>query len=350
MKHVAQAAGVSVMTVSLALRRDPRIPAGTREHVLATAARVGYRRNPLVSALMAGLRGWHPRRSDAHVIAYVESYSEAATRQQSASLRRFRDGAREAAAQHGYRLEVFHMGEQGLSEDRLKRVLHARGIRGVVFAPFPRTGSALAQSWDEHAMATLGFSLAQPPLHRAVNHQVHSFRLALAQLLALGYRRVGLVMSRHEDQRVERNWISSALLAQHEHAGTDRAFPLFFVEQVEREPLLTWLRRQRPDVVLSTEPGVQAIVRGASATPEAGIGFAHLHLSARGGGCAGIDQNNERVGAAAVDLVVEQLHGNHYGVPANPKTVLIEGRWVPGRTAPGPGGRQQKPTSRPSCA
>ncbi len=335
MKHVAQAAGVSVMTVSLALRRDPSIPADTRERVLATAARLGYRRNPLVSALMAGLRGWHPRGNDAHVIAYVESYAGALTRQQHATLRRFRDGAREGAAQHGYRLEVFRMSEEGLSEAQLKRVLGARGIRGVVFAPFPLTGSALTLPWDDHALATLGFSLARPPLHRAVNHQVHSFRLALAQLLALGYRRIGLVMSRHEDQRVERNWISSALLAQHEHAETDREFPLFFVEHVEREALLAWLRRERPEAVVSTEPGVQGVVQAAALRAKRPIGFAHLHLAERGSGCAGIDQNNERVGAAAIDLVVEQLHGNHYGVPANPKTVLIEGRWVAGRTATG---------------
>jgi hypothetical protein len=44
------------------------------------------------------------------------------------------------------------------------------------------------------------------------------------------------------------------------------------------------------------------------------------------------------VGAAALYLVVEQLHGNSFGIPQNPKTVLIEGRWVPGTTAPGPGG------------
>jgi DNA-binding LacI/PurR family transcriptional regulator len=37
MKHVAQAAGVSVMTVSLALRHAPSIPVATRERVLAAA-------------------------------------------------------------------------------------------------------------------------------------------------------------------------------------------------------------------------------------------------------------------------------------------------------------------------
>jgi hypothetical protein len=44
------------------------------------------------------------------------------------------------------------------------------------------------------------------------------------------------------------------------------------------------------------------------------------------------------VGAAAVDLVVEQLHGNSYGLPEIPKTVLIEGRWITGTTACGRSG------------
>jgi hypothetical protein len=89
-------------------------------------------------------------------------------------------------------------------------------------------------------------------------------------------------------------------------------------------------------VVVSTEPGVQPLVRIAARVEARPIGFAHLHLTSGAVGCSGIDQDNERVGAAAVDLVVEQLHGNNYGVPANPKTVLIEGHWRPGRTAPGP--------------
>ncbi len=67
------------------------------------------------------------------------------------------------------------------------------------------------------------------------------------------------------------------------------------------------------------------------------MGFAHLHLTPDAVGCSGIDQNNERVGEAAVDLVVEQLHGNAFGVPGNPKTVFIEGRWVAGAMVPGNG-------------
>lgn len=331
MKHIAAAAGVSAMTVSLALRRDPSLPAATRERITALAQRMGYRRNPLVSALMAGLRTRRTEGHDANVIAYVESFGPEATPQQAASLARYRAGAAEGAAVHGYRLERFRLGGDGLTEARLEQVLEARGIRGVVFAPLPQIGSVLTRSWRNHALAAVGYSLAQPRLHRAVNHQVHSIRLAITELTALGYRRFGFVVSRHEDARTERNWMSAILLARHEMAGTERSAHLFLEERVERSSLVAWCRAERPEVIVTTEEQIDLMLRRTRGLER--LGFAHLHLTQTQRGSAGIDQKNERVGAAAVDLAVEQLHANLYGLPENPKTVLIEGRWERGTTA-----------------
>jgi len=222
-----------------------------------------------------------------------------------------------------------------LTEARLERVLHARGIRGVVFAPVRRPGAVLHQTWANHAVAAVGFSISGPPMHRAVNHQVHSIRLALQSLRALGYRRIGLVISRAHNERVDRHWLSSVLLTRYEHRDTSVSFPLWFEEKVRPRALAVWLKRERPEVVLTTEPQIAPLIRRAWTASGTRIGFAHLDLTSDLPSCSGIDQNNVRVGAAAVDLVVEQLHGNDFGLPDNPKTVLIEGRWVPGRTALG---------------
>jgi LacI family transcriptional regulator len=48
--------------------------------------------------------------------------------------------------------------------------------------------------------------------------------------------------------------------------------------------------------------------------------------------CAGVDQNNRAVGAAAVDLVVGQLYRNECGIPEVAKVVQVESRWVDGPT------------------
>ena len=115
---------------------------------------------------------------------------------------------------------------------------------------------------------------------------------------------------------------------------------MLYVDKIDWRALRAWLGHHRPEVVLSTEQNVQAILSRAGGRGVRSVGFAHLHLTPAIAGCTGIDQNNERVGAAAVDLVVEQLHANRYGIPENPKTVLIEGRWEPGTTAMGPASPQ----------
>jgi LacI family transcriptional regulator len=56
MSQVAELAGVSKNTVSLALRNSPRIPPATRALVEAAAAQLGYQRNAAVGELMAQLR------------------------------------------------------------------------------------------------------------------------------------------------------------------------------------------------------------------------------------------------------------------------------------------------------
>ena len=126
----------------------------------------------------------------------------------------------------------------------------------MVSAPFPRTDSALTQAWRNHALAALGYSLARPGLHRAVNHQAHSIKRALAELRARGDRRIGLVIRRDEDQLTERNWLSSVLLARHDAAGSELSYPLLLAEKIERRALLAGVKRERPEVVMTTEPEV----------------------------------------------------------------------------------------------
>jgi hypothetical protein len=62
------------------------------------------------------------------------------------------------------------------------------------------------------------------------------------------------------------------------------------------------------------------------------VAYANLFIHNKEGGESGIYEPSRQVGACAVDLVVEQLQQNRFGVPANPKSVLVEGEWVEGKT------------------
>ena len=96
MKEVARVTGVSVMTVSLSLRGDPSIPAATRNRILAAAKKLNYRKNPMVSALMSGLRRTRGRASERAVITYIENQPRVG---QHPSLALFRAGAAEGVGE-----------------------------------------------------------------------------------------------------------------------------------------------------------------------------------------------------------------------------------------------------------
>src|SRR5712672_334593 len=73
MQQIADAAGVSRMAVSLALRNSPKISAATAERIRRLAEELGYRPNPMVSALMTQLRHSRDMKKPS-VLAYVTAF------------------------------------------------------------------------------------------------------------------------------------------------------------------------------------------------------------------------------------------------------------------------------------
>jgi len=331
MKHVAKLAGVSTMTVSLALRSHPSIPQKTIQKINALADKIGYRPNPMISALMSDLKSKRSTKS-ASIIAFINAFPKNAHWRTLSSLKRLRNGLQVRAEQLGYKISEFELGTHAVSEKQLIRILQARGIRGVVFAPFPESDTRLEQDWSNFACAALGYSLAYPQFHSAVNHQMHSLRLAFHELRNKGYKRIGFATSTSDDQRSSHNWLASFLLEKHKDLDKKLELPLFLTEQWERKQFLNWLKKSKPDAIVTTNSELHEMLDSGGYKIPKDLGLAYLHLFAEMKNCAGVDQNDEQIAEAALDLVIEQLYTNSLGPKTNPKVVLIEGKWIEGNT------------------
>jgi len=62
------------------------------------------------------------------------------------------------------------------------------------------------------------------------------------------------------------------------------------------------------------------------------VGLAHHHVRTGDAVSSGIDENGRKIGAAALDYLVAMLNRQEFGVPDTPQHLLVEGRWVPGKT------------------
>jgi LacI family transcriptional regulator len=332
LKDIAREANVSIMTVSRALRNQPNLSPDTRAKVQAVAEKLGYRPHPLVSALMSYRRA--AKRIQHNVsLAFITSFSSRTGWRKSKIYTEFFEGAAMSADRHGYKLEEFWLREPRMSSQRLSDILYSRNISGVIIAPLPVAKGHMRLDWDRFSSVAIGYSLARPVLHRAVNHQFRSLMLALRRIRKMGYRRWGLALPASFDERVDHHWMGSFMVQQTRLEPEDRipAFVLPDAEWTEKN-FARWFRQNNPDVIISQQEEVLQWLKNLGLRVPDDVGFVHLNCPDRSGKYAGIVQNNFGVGVAAVDFLVGMIFRNERGIPEIPHSILVEGTWQDGET------------------
>lgn len=334
MTDIGYAAGVSVSTVSLALRNSPLIPLPTRKRVQGAAARLGYVLDPQLSRLMSYLHRPSATKP-AGTVAYLTGFDPPDAWRSVPVWCRYFSGAQRRAEELGYKVEEFSMCTPGMTPKRLSRVLRARGITGIVVAPLPEGTHQLAFEWDQFSAVAIGLSLWEPRHHCFVHHHLASMTRALESARARGYRRLALVLQPNHDLRVQRHW-SAAYLAEQRHAGL-AATDLIFDRLDQPAEFIEWFRQCRPDVVIGDNLVAARILDQAGYRIPRDCGYIVLNLAGFEKGFAGIDQRSESIGASAVSRLVARLHQNESGVPEIPETTLVPGTWMDGASLPTPG-------------
>ena len=329
---IARAAGVSLATVSYALRKHPKISAATRAVVLRAAESLGYRPNPRVASLMAHIRGGRAG-ATRECLAFVWVHTSRRESRANSFLRGVLRGATQRAAQLGFGLEEFWTGEDGMSDRRLAQILQARGIAGVVLSPVttPEASVTLDWEWARFAAAVIGNVTWAPELHHAGHHHFLGMRLALGELEKLGFVRPAAVIERNANERSKHAWEAAFLTHHRDVAAAPGLIRIAGVE--EFAATAAWLRSVRADSLLVSvgelldNPTLPATCR------RLGLPVFTLHWEAgRAGGLGGVDQRYDRIAGHAVDLVATQLNANETGVPELPCWMLFPGCWVPPET------------------
>lgn len=329
LKELAARAGLSVAAVSYALRNHPKLAPATCARVQALARELGYRPNPRVASLMSHIRRAHAR-ATGECIAFVWVHTARDEAARDPFLRKIRAGAFQRAEQMGFKIEEFYTEDPGMTDLRLQEILLSRGIIGVLLSPVLTSDTALSLNWDwrHFAAAVIGNVTWTPELHHAGHHHYLAMRLVLSELARLGRTRPAALIETKSNDRAKRAWEASFLA---NHADRRRALALVRVVPLdESDNLGAWLDERRPDALIVSTTELLSLRGVRSACRRRRIPIVTLAWNeATPAGIGGIDQNNERVAAHAVDLVVAQLNANEAGPPDLPRIMLLPGRWVP---------------------
>ena len=323
------------MTVSRALRDAPKVSVKRRAEIKALAQKLGYKPDPMLSALSA----YRDTKKPIIVRSCLAWFNQWENPTELRSLREFDAywrGAEEAADKLGCRLEEFRW-PYGKSGVRLQSILETRGVRGILLPPH-RNGLNLPDfNWELFSIIRFGSSVLTPRVHIITSDQSHCARLAYQKAHEKGYRRIGYISDRLLERNTLGHFREGYLNAQEELAlKKDHLQPLLLDQNAsERTPLLlhTWLRSQRPEAVITTagylrESLVALGVKTPSDLAVAGVSLLDCNFD------SGVDQNSFEIGRVAVNTLCDLIFKNERGPPPYVRRILVEGSWSDGSSLP----------------
>ncbi len=330
MQQIADKAGFSRMTVSRALRHAPQIAEATRRKIQSVAASLGYRPDPLIQRLTSHLADTR-RRNEGQVIAWINAYPDHKPWAGEIPFISMYRGAAARAQELGFQLEEFWLKEPGMTGKKLSRILYQRGIECLILAPLPKGAGHLTMDWNNFSSVAVGYTMVFPRLHRVGSHHLHATREVIRQLYRRGYRRIGLCIAKDSNLRLDHGSLEAIAYHQLRTPKKNWVKPLIQTEFSD-ERVLRWLKKERPDGIISHYQWFEEVLTRAGYRVPEDVAVALSDLEYVEAGNAGINERYNIIGQTATDLVIGQHYRNEKGVPSTAHTLMIEGRWVEGRT------------------
>jgi LacI family transcriptional regulator len=340
LQDIADRAGVSRSTVSLALRKSPRIGAAVVSKVLQLATSMNYKPNPLIGVHMAQLRAGKTLKYQGE-LAFISHFSESELAQRARTTAAQEEDiysyARLRAENLGFKLAFYFHELDALSDSRLDRILWTRNVVGLIVGPLALPVAKINLDWSRYAASSWSYNLDGPPLHRVTHDYYGSMFLILKELQRLGYKRIGFCTHEFEDVRTNHLSISAFLYYEH---FIPRAQKLSYLATKsptwDDESLMSWYRNKRPDAVICTNHGAYEVFKRNGVRIPEDLGFAVAMKGVANEQMSGLRYNNKAIGNSLVDTVISQINNNERGIPAEQKTVLVPGVWTQGTTLRSP--------------
>jgi LacI family transcriptional regulator len=180
MQDVANAAGVSLKTVSRVVNDEPRVDEKTRERVHQAIAQLGFRRNDIARSLRRG-------QTSSTIGLVIEDIANPFY----SSMAR---GLEKVAQEYHHMLIVSNSEENPLRERELVNALLRRRVEGLCIVPAGYDHSYLR---TELRLGTPVIFLDRPPIHLQADTIVldnrGGARKAIEHLLSYGHRRIAVI-------------------------------------------------------------------------------------------------------------------------------------------------------------
>lgn len=336
LRTIAQQAGVSPSTVSLALRGSQKIPEETRLRVTRIAEQLGYRPNAKVTELMSQVRLSRSGSLTA-CLGVVSFHAQPRPWETAPALRRIYESMARRAEDFGYRLEPIWLRAPDLTVRRVCGILDARGIEGLICLGSPDLKEIFPPELDHYAVVAQGMSVAGS-LHRVMTNAASDMWRVLDAVYALGYRKPGLAIGAEETVPNRDAYIGAYFGWCYKKWNEPAPLPLLKLRPSASRPsgaATGWLEKHSPDVVVAVEDTAGIVEFGLQLHRHgirwpADVGIAAIGPILEGTGFSGLQENQRLIGVRAVEMLVERIVHHELGMPATPRILMVESHWLKG--------------------
>jgi LacI family transcriptional regulator len=300
----------------------------------------------MLQALVAYRNGQAHRRPQ-QAIAYITNWeTKSGWRDVPEQLKYFL-GAERKAADCGYQLEHFSLAEPGMTQRRLSDMLYHRGIKGAILASHRAKQDSLNEmDWSRLSAIKIGLFPRTPGFCRVMSDDYGALRNGIRSIVDAGYQRIGLVLPRRLDDLADQAW-ASAFLIEQSLAKAATLLPILYREtwpqsamagefgsSANLAALERWFSIHQPDVIIGFSPECLRELKMLGLSVPHDVAFADLSLKDGEERIAGLYQDAEKAGEIAIELLLNQMERNIYGIPSNATTTLVESGWRPGASLP----------------
>jgi len=328
-REIANRLGVSIATVSMALRDHPRIPVATRERVKRMADEMGYRLTPDLQSLSNYSR---PKRQPSKLLplAWINAWSQPGKLAKHPEYGGYWRGACEAASQMGYYLEEFRLHPK-TTQKELKRQLRAKGFRGLLLPPDGDPAALKGFPWEKYHVVSLSHYTTTPATHWVAPDCVGNCSLAFGMMRSRGYQRIGFLTDQFPQTINDKLSVVGFISAQLDLAESER-LPVFLTQEHPLPHQLSqWVACHHLDAILTDLPDASLLLKRTGLRIPQDVGLAFTG-SSRGVASTGIDCNPEEVGRIAIETLKKAIGGY---LNQEPKVrIAVNGHWRDGRTLP----------------
>jgi LacI family transcriptional regulator len=328
LKDVASAANLSISCTARALKGFGDIPPSTCQRVHAIADNLGYRPDPMLTAL-AAYRRTTKTPSFQGTLAFLTTRLDEKACLAEPECGELLRGARRRAESLGYRMDYFNLGESKKSQHRVGEILRSRGIRGAVIRSFPIESGKVHLPFEKLICIDLFGEPHVQKLPTVSSYHAQSMELVLEKILQRGYQHPALILGNDLSNRLHHGWwmafaVYSSRFAQASTYLHDGASTNFFT-------LAHWAKKRKVDVLIYCSNTYMQTERGHFLER---LGAICMDLYELRGDMAGIYQNRARGGELAVEWLQSLLITAQLGIILQPNSLLIPGVWHEGKSLP----------------